>query len=355
MNGKHLKQTLILSGLIFILFFCETGWTLEKCQICHSKKDIHRTEETGRKIPLFVDESILGKSVHSERECTDCHADIVEIPHKKPKKVNCKRCHYEGNPVGAPEGQLYDQFEHSVHGMAVMSGNDKAPVCQDCHGNHDVIIHTDSTSKMYWQNIPKTCGSCHIEIYATYKESVHGVAVANGVKDSPVCSGCHGEHNIRSPKEDDSRVSQMRISQTCSECHGEKGVVSKYGIKTDRSATFEHSFHGVAQQMGNRTVANCASCHGYHDVRKEDDPKSSINPANIKETCGSADCHPTATAEFASGQIHINPKSEESGILYYISKFFLILTVSTLIGLFIFILMDLFRRAKTARQKRHGK
>jgi len=352
MRSQQLSILLIILLPIVGSLFPENVSALEKCQICHSKQEIHRQEQTGRKIPLYVDESTIQMSVHSDKACTDCHSDINEIPHKAVKKVNCRRCHYVGNPVGAPDGQLYDQYEHSVHGLEVLKGNEKAPVCQDCHGGHDVIKHDKKDSKMYWQKIPETCGSCHIEIYAVYKESVHGVAVTNGVEDSPVCSDCHGEHNIQRPEEDESRVSTARVSQTCTECHGPRGVVNKYGVKTDRTATFEHSFHGVAQQMGNKSVANCASCHEYHDIRTETDPKSSVHPDNIPKTCGRQGCHPGATAQFATGQIHINPKSEESGILYYISKFFLILTVSTLLGLVVFIMMDLFRRAKNARKKR---
>lgn len=355
MNIQRLKHLIMILLPLVVVYSAERVQAQEKCMICHGKQEIHRVEETGKKIPLFVDTTVLAHSVHQGKGCTDCHYDIVEIPHQKPKKVNCRRCHYTGNPVGAPEGQLYDQYEHSVHGLEVLKGNTKAPVCQDCHGTHDIYKHTKPESKIYWQNIPKTCGKCHIDVYAEYKESVHGVAVAEGNKDAPVCSNCHGEHNIKRPDQDDSRVSPMRISQTCTECHGPKGVVNKYGIKTDRTATFEHSFHGIAQQMGNKMVANCASCHGYHDIRAENDPKSTVYPDNIPKTCGKEGCHPGVTATFASGKIHVDPKSEESGILYYISKFFLILTVSTLMGLFIFIIMDLFRRAKIARQKRQSK
>ena len=346
------KIRFLITGIL-LLVLTSSVHSLEKCQICHSKKEIHKAEVTGRKIPLFVDESILARSVHKDKDCTDCHHDINEIPHKSVKKVNCRRCHYSGNSVGAPDGTMYDQYEHSVHGQAVLAGNEKAPVCQDCHGTHDVINHKNKDSKFYWQNIPKTCGTCHIDIYATYKESTHGQAVANGIEDAPVCTSCHGEHNIKSKDNEESRVSASRISETCTECHGPQGVVNKYNVKTDRVTTFEESFHGVGQQMGSKVVANCASCHDYHDIRGEDDPKSSVYPANIPKTCGKEGCHPGATAEFTTGQkIHINPHSEESGLLYYISKAFLILTVSVLIGLFAFIIMDLFRRAKNARAKR---
>ena len=321
----------------------------DKCMICHGKSELARTERTGRKVPLFVDSTVLDHSVHAEKKCTDCHVDVVVIPHQAPEKVNCRRCHYAGNTVGAPDGDLYDQYEHSVHGMEVAAGNPKAPVCQDCHGTHDVLAPNIAESRFSHQNLPKTCGTCHIDIYATYKESVHGVALANGVTDAPNCANCHGEHNIQRPSNETSKVAPANVTATCSDCHGHKGVASKYGIKTDRTETFEESFHGVAQIMQNTMVANCASCHGYHDILPEEDPQSSINPANIPNTCGKAGCHPEATARFASGQIHVNPKSEEAGILYYISRSFMILTVSVLIGLIGFILLDLYRRARAAR------
>jgi hypothetical protein len=328
-----------------------SGWVraAEKCTLCHGRKDFTKTEETGRKISLYVDENALKSSIHGARGCTDCHVDVVAIPHKAVKKVNCKRCHYSGNPVGAPQGVLYDQFEQSVHGVEVLKGNAKAPVCQDCHGTHDITPPDSASSSMYKLNRPKTCGRCHVDIYATYKESVHGEALAKGNLDAPDCSSCHGEHNIRPPSDPTSQVSPANVAHTCSNCHGPVGVVAKYGIKTDRTATFEESFHGIARVMKNMTVANCSSCHGFHDVRRPDDPKSSVYPANIVKTCGRPGCHPEATPQFAKGKIHVDPTSKESGILYYITKFFAILTISTLIGLFIFIILDLLRRAKAAR------
>lgn len=351
-----LKITKAQSSIIFIFLFifCSANISaMEKCIMCHGKTDIHKIEETGRRVSLYVDEAVLKNSIHASKDCTDCHSDIIEIPHKVVKKVNCRRCHYSGNPVGAPENVQYDQYEQSVHGIEVANGNPDAPVCQNCHGTHDIISHLSESSKFYKANIPQTCGKCHIEIYAKYNESVHGVALSSGNLDAPVCSSCHGEHNIKRHENPDSKVYAGHVSETCSECHGPMGVVNKYGVKTDRTKTFERSFHGIAEEMDNITVANCASCHNYHDIRNSNDPKSSTHKDNIPTTCGKTDCHPGATANFAEGDIHVDPHNEDSGILYYITNFFMILTVSTLIGLLAFIVMDLFRRAKNAREKRH--
>jgi len=346
-------RMLIVAAVLAVLM---TGSVLaeDKCLLCHGNKEFAKTESTGRKVSLYVDSTVLKHSIHASRQCTDCHVDVVAIPHPPAAKVNCRRCHYSGNPVGAPQGELYDQYEHSVHGMEVAKGNAKAPVCQDCHGAHDILPPDSTSSQVYKLNRPKTCGRCHIDIYATYRESIHGQALASGNLDAPDCSSCHGEHNIKQHLDPESKVFASNVATTCSNCHGPVGIAAKYGIKSDRAATYEHSFHGIARVMQNLTVANCASCHGVHDIRKADDPKASINPANIVATCGKPGCHPEATPQFATGKIHVDPENEESGILYYITKFFMVLTVSTLVGLFIFIMLDLWRRAKAARAKRQS-
>ncbi|HUV29745.1 MAG TPA: hypothetical protein VMY05_01450 [Acidobacteriota bacterium] len=350
MRAHHIVAYFLCAGAILL----PTGdglLAMPKCMICHGKQDLARVEETGRRIPLHVDESILKSSVHAARACTDCHVDIVDIPHQRARKVDCRRCHYSGNPVGAPDGDFYDEYEQSVHGLEVLRGNPDAPVCQDCHGTHDVLPTGATESRVYKVNRPRTCGRCHIETFAAYSQSVHGQALQEGNQDSPDCSSCHGEHGIKSAGGAESLLAGRDLVRTCSGCHGSKGVGSKYGIESDRVSTYEHSFHGVATALGNRTVANCGSCHGYHDIHPDDDPRSSVHPDNIVKTCGKPECHPEASPRFASGRIHIDPTSKKSGILYYITRFFTILTVSTLGGLFLFIILDLFRRAKASGQK----
>ncbi len=352
MKAKHLLQIAAITTVVLCSAVSSLTAAVERCLVCHGRHDLVRTEASGRKVSLFIDTAIITNSIHARHQCTDCHVDVVSIPHKEVKEVNCKRCHYSGNPVGAPQGELYDQYEHSVHGMEVLKGNPKAPVCQDCHGTHDVQSPKSAKSTMFKQNRPKTCGKCHIDIYATYRESIHGQALEGGNLDAPDCASCHGEHNIRRPDDTTSQVFAGNVSVTCGHCHGPVGVVSKYGIETDRTKTFEHSFHGIARVMQNMTVANCASCHGNHDIRPSKDPKSSINPANIVKTCGKGGCHPEATPQFATGTIHVDPENKDSGILYYITKFFSVLTIATLAGLFVFIALDLVRRARAARAKR---
>jgi hypothetical protein len=292
---------------------------------------------------------LLNNSPHAKISCYDCHNDIVEITalgHKKNvMKVQCTRCHYENNPVGAPETEKYQEFQESIHQAELNKGNPNAPRCQTCHGSHDIKKAKSLDSLAHKKNITKMCGQCHIDIYSVYSLSVHGVALLQkNTSDVPVCTDCHGEHKIKKHDDPLSSVYKTAIYNTCGRCHASEKIVEKYGINADKFQTYESSYHGIAVQFGEKTVANCASCHGVHDIRPQNDPNSSIHPDNIVKTCGQ--CHPDANVNYAKGRIHINPHSEESGSIYYISGFFKWLTIVTLTLLAIHVGLDLFRKIK---------
>ncbi|MFQ5750530.1 MAG: hypothetical protein ACE5HI_00915 [bacterium] len=339
-------------AFLFALTGTVGAQNLKKCSICHGKPDFKKILESGKVVSLFVDETELTNSVHSERKCEECHRDIVEIPHSRfIKRVDCTRCHYEGNPVGAPDTTLYKDYRESVHGKAVAAGKKEAPVCQDCHGAHNIHRGSDPESNVYRPHVPETCGRCHLEIYAQFTTSIHGKLLKEGNPDVPSCTGCHGEHRILSHENPQSTIFATNVQETCSQCHSAIGLMSKYGIDVTPVATYEESFHGVASKFGMRTVANCSSCHGVHDIRPHEDPTSSVNIQNIPKTCGKPDCHPGANINFARGKIHVDPKNPESGIIYYISNFFKWLTITVMLGLVIHIVLDLsykFRNRKAS-------
>lgn len=324
-----------------------------RCLGCHGKPGFQKRMESGQVLDLFVDPSLLRLSSHKERKCVDCHADVAEVPHKeRPGRVNCRRCHYQDNQTGAPQTKRYLQFEDSVHGKALKSGSPKAPICQDCHGDHSILPGTDPRSSVAHAQVPHVCGTCHIQVFGKYRESAHGKALAKGVKDAPVCTDCHGEHTIAKPGEGASSVNALNISNTCARCHASVAIMEKYGVEAGQVATYEESFHGIANEFGVKKAANCASCHTAHDILPASDTRSTIHPSNIPTTCGK--CHPGANAEFAKGRMHINPKDKSAGLVYWVAFAFKILTIGTLVGLFIHIGMDLFRQIKERREGASG-
>ena len=322
--------------------------SLEKCTLCHGKPEFRKILVDGKIRDLFATADSLKGSVHEMKGCVDCHFDISEIPHReRPHRVTCTHCHYKGNAEGAPQSDGYLAYFDSVHGKAIARGNAKAPLCQDCHGSHFILKAKNDGSLVSQGKVAETCGHCHIQIYAQYKTSIHGVAVARGIKEAPSCTGCHGEHKIYGRMDPKSTVFATHVAEQCSTCHGSVSIMSKFGIETEQVATYKESFHGVASQFGSRTVANCSSCHGTHEIRPEADPLSSVNPKNVPKTCGK--CHPGANPNFAVGKMHIDAKKKEAGIVYYVASFFKYLTIGTMLALIVHILLDMYGRTKRLR------
>ncbi len=103
------------------------------------------------------------------------------------RKPACADCHSDV----AAENRL------GVHGRARAEGNQSAPDCAVCHGDVHQVQRTGTEA--FRKSIPGICGACHSQIDAQYEESVHGRAVAAGIIAAPVCSACHGEHQIQPP------------------------------------------------------------------------------------------------------------------------------------------------------------
>jgi cytochrome b subunit of formate dehydrogenase/nitrate/TMAO reductase-like tetraheme cytochrome c subunit len=333
------------------------------CLACHGERDLE--SEGGRS--LFVDGSRLGAAVHGGLSCADCHAGIKELPHpEKLPKVDCAACHsdavkaFETSVHGATDGpgaadgitcaschghaheirpstdgasrvakrnlattcgschadpeflarhkvpfaRPVEAYQASVHGRAVAAGRASAASCSDCHGSHDIRPARDASSPINHWRVAETCGRCHDAIRKVYAASVHGQAAARGVRDVPVCTDCHGEHTILSPREPGSLVNPARVSSvTCGRCHGDERLVARYNLPVDKVPAFQDSYHGLASRAGSQTVANCASCHGIHNIRASGDPASTVHPANLRATCGG--CHPGAGTRFALGPVHV--------------------------------------------------
>ena len=78
-------------------------------------------------------------------------------------------------------------------------------------------------------------------------------------------------------------------------------------------------------------VAKCIDCHQTHHIFKPDDPRSSVNQANLVATCRK--CHAQANANFVKYQPHANQHDRQRlPQLYYSARFMELL----LFGVFAF-------------------
>lgn len=233
----------------------------------------------------------MAGTAHASLSCSTCHPKHEKVPHPSgiPKPA-CASCHQDV----AARNRL------GVHGRARAQGNAAAPDCGVCHGDVHEVQRTGTEA--FRKSIPELCGDCHDKVFAEYEESVHGKAVAQGIVQAPVCTSCHGEHQIQPPTSSASPVSPSHIPETCGRCHGDVRLTQRFNLPVDRIVSFEASFHGLALKAGSETVANCATCHGVHNILPSSDARSTINPKNLPKTCGQ--CHPGAGSRFAIARIH---------------------------------------------------
>lgn len=295
--------------------------------------------------------------------CVDCHGEHSirpitdsESPVSRQHEIQvCLKCH-----LATPEIQkrmthtagFVSSYEKSIHGREIAKGNLDAAVCSDCHGGHTEMKASNPNSKVYKFNITSTCGTCHENVTQVFSNSVHGEALAKGVEASPTCTDCHGEHEIIEPERKESPVSPLNVSQkVCGPCHSSVELTEKYGLSSDRFSAYEDSYHGLAVQFGSVKAANCASCHGIHDILPSSNPRSMIHPTNIANTCGS--CHPGANENFAKGKVHVTVERGENDLIYWISTMYIILIISLIGAMSFHNILDWFRKTKDKYQHRY--
>lgn len=361
--------------------------TVDECLACHSDASLTH-EVNGKPVSLHVDPEAFKNSIHGSMfTCVDCHTDVKTSAHETPpKKISCGSCHagqqaeYDrshhakavaggnsnaatcvdchGSPHvllpasdpksrvshanipatcgachgqkfvmadGGQSAQMVASYQQSVHGHAVANGSDKAAVCTDCHGTHEILDARDSKSPIFKFNVPQTCGKCHEGISKEFQWSIHGTALAKGNWQAPACTDCHGIHSIKAHTDPNSPVSAQNVAQaTCARCHEGVRLSQEFGVAGRRETTYLASYHGLASKLGSQVVANCASCHGTHSIFPSSDPRSTIHPSHLTQTCGQ--CHPGVTEKFAAGKVHVDaPLSADVGskAVRWIRKFYL--------------------------------
>jgi cytochrome b subunit of formate dehydrogenase len=367
----------------------------EDCLACHSEPTLAK-DENGKQVSLHVDDAKFKASIHSSFGCTDCHTDIKAFPHDPtPAKAVCATCHadqqtaYEhgvhakaaaagntnvakcqdchGNvheilPASDPKSKVahtnipatcgachgkqmvmagsgvssapFNSYEQSVHGKAVSGGSEYAAVCTDCHGAHDILTGTDPKSPIAKFNVPTTCGKCHADVQTAFVRSIHGEALTRGNWHAPVCTDCHGIHTIRAPHDPNSAIAAANVGTTCASCHASVKLSSEFGVPGNRVSTYLASYHGMASKVGSATVANCASCHGVHNILPSINPRSTINHANLAKTC--EQCHPGANEKFITSKVHLDGRQKAdvgTKVLTLISNFYIWLIVVVIGGM----------------------
>ena len=347
------------------------------CTSCHLNAGYSITASVHGNLVLESD--TLLAATFGQPSCLDCHQShsVAAVAGIDPSM--CTTCHEEA----------VSEYDHSVHGKGLISGEADVATCGDCHGSlHTMVPATGPESPLYPLNLPQTCAQCHadddlaarhgIEVenaYQLYMDSIHGHALwESGLLVAAGCSECHGDHNILAKEDIDSSVNRENIPRTCGTCHA--GILVDYnlsihgtelasgnrhvpvctdchsaheitevdtessqlnsvgecgGCHAESLETFQDTFHGQVTSLGFTPAAQCSDCHGSHNILPQSDPNSSISEVHLIETC--RQCHEKANENFVKYNPHANAEDREAfPVLFWVTRFMQYL----IIGVFAF-------------------
>lgn len=189
---KFICRILVLV-LLFALFIAPTALADNSCINCHEKLSaINETEKEFNKIRL--------KHLAREIDCSlECHATTIN----KIAKSN------------------YEQWTKSKHALFNVT-------CNNCHGGNPAsdmkdIAHagvarsSDSTSSVFYRNVPETCGRCHSKELGSFMNSVHYQRL-KALEQAPTCDTCHRPHEFKV-------LNVSEFQDLCSNCHNpDRGI-----------------------------------------------------------------------------------------------------------------------------------
>ncbi|HKL49071.1 MAG TPA: cytochrome c3 family protein [Desulfuromonadales bacterium] len=295
----------------------------ETCLTCH--EDVVSADK-------FAD------SVHGANGCVACHIELTDVDmhmsgELMPGPVQCVRCH-------KAETKAHFASVHKLNGID----------CATCHYD----IHSQSPWDGDKSAVVEKCGECHFDAYENYEGSVHEKAVQAGNMDSAACNDCHNLHEIQEVGAPGDPETQAFHTKVCLQCHGDEEMMAENDVFNIAVETYFASYHGKNYQLGSpEDVAGCSDCHNSHAILPEENPKSSINPDNLVQTC--AKCHENSTEQFAKFYAHGKYTDKENyPILYYTYISMTGLLLGTFAVFWVHTLLWMFRGFVENREKKRA-
>lgn len=149
----------------------------------------------------------------------------------------------------------------------------------------------------------ESCATCH--------EAIGVPKLTQPVKDFPQdihaakgfgCAACHGG-DAKDPgmtAMDKAKgfigvPTRKDMPEVCGHCHSDGRFMRQYNpsLRVDQVAEYYTSVHGQRLVRNNdEKVAVCTSCHPAHSIRPPSDPRSTVHPLKVADTCGR--CHADA-------------------------------------------------------------
>ncbi len=178
-------------------------------------------------VSMVVDQEAFATSIHGGEDfyCIDCHGDLEESEgmHKPDvRRVDC------GGFCHSDQAETYFDSNH----VSLMKAKGfTPPSCKNCHiglafhqstwGKEKPMFVPHADSAAHRKLTIETCGNCHQEYFAEYKNNFHGQVAALGFTglEIPTCADCHGSHDILNSSNPDSKMGEQNRIAVCGKCH----------------------------------------------------------------------------------------------------------------------------------------
>jgi len=169
------------------------------------------------------------------------------------------------------------------------------------------LVFLLATASLSHGQTPNSCLDCHSVLPDPLGVSQEKFSQDIHAQKGLTCVSCHGgDPSSDDPDKSMSRkagwkgaIDRKQIPQLCGSCHSDPAYMRQFNpsLRTDQLDQYHTSVHGRRLASGDPKVAVCTDCHSVHDLRAPSDPRSTVNPVNVANTC--ARCH--ADANYMKG------------------------------------------------------
>lgn len=307
------------------------------CGDCH---DVAMTDYLGG-----IHGAAFSKNDKNAPSCKECHGTHQIINHQDPKsktyKMNipilCGQCHREGAPVSrgynVSQHNILENYSQGTHGEGLFhKGLTVTATCNNCHGNHKILPHTNLNSTVSRKNIANTCMQCHARIEDVHVKIINKTLWEKSPGAIPACTDCHPPHKVElknvldnisdrtclvchekdnvhkmvDGKQVSLKVDVTNIANsvhkniTCVKCHSDitphitrpcetADKVDCSSCHAEVSDIYASSGHGEAYSRKQENAPYCTTCHGSHLVKSKSDATSPVFRSAVPGLCGK--CH----------------------------------------------------------------
>ncbi len=177
--------------------------------------------------------------------CVDCHRTLspftpeqsrfneIRLNHIE-RNISCSlECHEDVIRKQATDN--FQQWSDSLHSQYYVT-------CDACHGGNpeaetkagahaSMKNSSDPNSTIYFKNIPDTCGKCHSDVLANFKNTMHYQRL-RAESRAPSCITCHQPHTFKVLK-------ASELTNVCSVCHNPKDNIAPPEVPNEAKQALE--------------------------------------------------------------------------------------------------------------------